>query len=317
MHDAQFSQIYFFFMLLFLAHSLRILSSIRYSILPIPFPFPFFRFHSNWKLCNWQICIEQDMDKRQLFRMCNIWNGFKTKFHCFDYILLFRTHKRCCTTECVQKFSLHFVRWSMQFCPNGSSHGSSHGVQHIVHSIKHTIHSIKHTVNIRTVLIYTRTVMAYTHDSVCVYFVQPDCTLTAVCITNKYDVMFTFLHWMRFVCFVSFRLHSVATHKESYERRRTVWGKDLDWIQQNLHRNLFFVLLFWTQHVCVCLRVRVRTVASGIIMLLWVLETYSYSTWLRYIVSKQIHHVSIIYLYATCASFNCFRSYSMGCVYVR
>lgn len=189
---------------------------------------------------------------RQLFRMCNIWNGFKTKFHCFDYILLFRTHKQCCTTECVQKFSLHFVRWSMQFCPNGSSHGvhsaTAYSTQHKTHNTQHKTHR-KHTDSLN---IHTDSHGIHTHGPVCVYFVQPDCTLTAVCITNEYDVMFTFLHWMRFVCFVSFRLHSVATHKESYERRRTVWGEDLDWIQQNLHRNLFFVLLFWTQHECVC-----------------------------------------------------------------
>lgn len=85
----------------------------------------------------------------QLFRMCNIWNGFKTKFLCFDYILQFRTHKQCCTTECVQKCSLYFVRWSMEFCPNGSSHG--------IHSAQHIVHSIKHTIHIRTVMAYTLT----------------------------------------------------------------------------------------------------------------------------------------------------------------
>lgn len=130
---------------------------------------------------------------------------------------------------------------------------TAYSTQHKTHN-SHTDSLDMHT---RTVLAYTHgpvctpTVLAYTHEPVCVYFVQPDCTLTVVCITNEYDVMFTFLHWMRFVCFVSFRLHSVATHKESYETRWTVWGEDLDWIQQNLHRNLFFVLLFWTQHVCV------------------------------------------------------------------
>lgn len=157
---------------------------------------------------------------------------------------------------CAEMFSIfcevkHGIlsKWQQSWHTQRTAYSTQHKT-HNLHTDSLDMHTDSLGIHTRT-RVHTDSHGIHTHGPVCVYFVQPDCTLTAVCVTNEYDVMFTFLHWMRFVCFVSFRLHSVATHKESYETRWTVWGEDLDGIQQNLHRNLFFVLLFWTQHVCV------------------------------------------------------------------
>lgn len=83
----------------------------------------------------------------------------------------------------------------MEFCPNGSSHGI-HSAQHKTHNT-HTDSIDMHTdsLGIHTQnRVHTDSHGIHTHGPVCVYFVQPDCTLTAVCVTNEYDVMFTFLH---------------------------------------------------------------------------------------------------------------------------
>lgn len=112
-------------------------------------------------------------------------------------------------------------------------------------------------------------------------------------------------------CFVSFRLHSVATYKESYETRWTVWGEDLHWIQQNLHRNLFFVLLLWIEHICVLVCVLACKSKNGRywnhngVVSAWDIQLFNMTK----IYCFKANTPRIIYLYATCASFNCFRSY--------
>lgn len=149
----------FLFVLLFLAHLLRIRSSIRYFILPIPFPFPFFLFHSNWKLCNWQICIEQDSFSGCVtFGMASKQNFIVSITFCYFELTQAMLHNGMCaeifSTFCEVKRAI-LSKWQQSWrtqCTAHSTQHKTHNTQHKTHR-KHTdsldIHTDSHGIHTR------------------------------------------------------------------------------------------------------------------------------------------------------------------------